>query len=98
MKQPLFVLFVLFVVACSGKTSLTPADTEYVGTTLDLLKTRANFAPAEDSMSIKLSLDSVYRKHHTSAADYQAKTVAFSDDPKRAEVIFGAINDSVSKK
>jgi len=98
MKPALLFLIALLVSSCAGKVSLTPADTEYIITTLDLLKTRANFASAEDSINIKLSLDSVYRKHHTSAADYQAKTVALSDDRKHAEAIFGAINDSINKK
>jgi hypothetical protein len=94
----LFVLPVLFVTACGGKPSLNSAETEYVKTTLDLLRTRANFLPAEDSVSIKRSLDSVYRRHHTSAVEYQAQTVSRSNDPDRTGVIFAAINDSIGKK
>jgi hypothetical protein len=98
MKYFICVLFVLSVVACGGKPTLNDEDTDYVRTTLDLLRTRANFIPTEDSTQIKQSLDSVYRRHHTSAADYKAKTVALADDAKRTEAIFGAINDSISKK
>ena len=86
------------LIGCSDHPSLNTQESEYVRTTLELLKTRANFIPSEDSTHIKLSLDSVYRKHHTSATDYQAKTLALSDDSKLAEAIFGAINDSISKK
>ena len=98
MKRFFLVLIIPFVVACGGKPTLSPSDTDYVRTTLDLLKTRANFAPNEDSTRIKLSLDSAYQRHHSSAADYQAKTLALSDDPQRAEAIFGAINDSIGRK
>jgi hypothetical protein len=98
MKYVLFILLSAFAIGCSDHPSLNDQDTGYVRTTLDLLKTRANFIPTEDSIHIKLSLDSVYRRHHTSAAEYKAQTLSFSDDPKRAEVIFGAINDSISKK
>ncbi len=96
MKRLILVPF--FLVACGGKPTLTPTDTEYVRTTLDLLKTRANFAPVEDSAHIAFSLDSVYRRHHTSASDYKAQTLSFAGDPKRGEVIFNALNDSVGKK
>ncbi len=98
MKQFIFVLSVLFVIACNGKPTLNSTDTEYIRTTLDLLRTRANFLPPEDSMSIKLSLDSVYRRHHTSSAEYQAQTVSLSKDPDRTGVIFAAINDSIGKR
>ena len=98
MKYLICVIFLLSIAACNGKPALNYDDTNYVRTTLDLLKTRANFIPTEDSASIKLSLDSVYRQHHTSAAEYKAQTLAMTDDPKKAEAIFGAINDSVSKK
>ncbi len=94
----ILVLSVLLVISCGGKPSLNDEDTDYVRTTLDLLRTRANFIPTEDSTQIKLSLDSVYRRHHTSAADYKAKTVALANDAKRTEAIFGVINDSISKK
>jgi hypothetical protein len=98
MRYFILVLSVLCVVACGGKPTLNEEDTDYVRTTLDLLRTRANFIPMEDSTSIKLSLDSVYRRHHTSAEAYKTQTVALSDDPKHTEAIFGAINDSISKK
>ncbi len=98
MKYFICIFFVLSVAACSGKSALNDDDTAYIETTLDLLKTRANFIPTEDSMQIKLSLDSVYRRHHTSAANYKAQTLTMTDDPKKAEAIFGAINDSISKK
>lgn len=93
----LFVGSIFFFISCGGKPSLNSDDTEYVRTTLDLLRTRANFTPTEDSTSIKRSLDSVYRRHHTSAADYQAQTLSFSDDHDRVSAIFAAINDSIGK-
>ncbi|HET6399977.1 MAG TPA: hypothetical protein VFH95_01125 [Candidatus Kapabacteria bacterium] len=98
MKKIFFVLAVLFVAACAKKPSLNDADTEYIRTTVDLLKTRANFAVGEDSVHIKYSLDSVYRRHHTSAAEYRTQTVSLATDPKHAEAVFAAISDSISKK
>jgi hypothetical protein len=98
MKLSFCTLFVALLIGCSDHPSLNEHDGDYVRTTLDILKTRANFVPTEDSMQIKLSLDSVYSRHHTSAEDYKAKTIALSDNPKRAEAIFDAINDSISKK
>lgn len=98
MRIALCLLLTAIIMGCSDHPSLNSQDTEYVRTTLDLLRTRANFAPTQDSTSISSSLDSVYRRHHTSAADYQAKTLALSADQKRAEGIFNAINDSIGKK
>jgi hypothetical protein len=98
MKYLLYFLLSALAIGCSDHPSLNDQDTDYVRTTLDLLKTRANFIPTEDSIHIKLSLDSVYHRHRTSAADYKAQTLVLTDDPKKAEVIFGAINDSISKK
>jgi hypothetical protein len=98
MKYLLYFLLLALALGCSDHSSLNDQDTDYVRTTLDLLKTRANFIPTEDSTHIKLSLDSVYRRHHTSAANYKAQTLAFVDDPKKAEAIFGVINDSIGKK
>ncbi|HZK75457.1 MAG TPA: hypothetical protein VFD13_00990 [Candidatus Kapabacteria bacterium] len=71
---------------------------DYIRTTVDLLKTRANFAVAEDSAHVKYSLDSVYNRHHISAAEYRTQTTSLADDPKHAEAVFAAINDSISKK
>jgi hypothetical protein len=98
MKHFFLVQLVFLVCSCSGKPSLNSSDIEYVRTTLDLLHTRAQFIPTEDSVSVERSLDSVYRKHHTSATEYKAQTLSLADEPKRAEVIFNAINDSIGKK
>jgi hypothetical protein len=98
MRIALCLLLTVIIIGCSDHPSLNSQDTEYVRTTLDLLRTRANFVSTQDSASITLSLDSAYRRHHTSAADYQSKTLALSNDPKKAELIFNAINDSIGKK
>ncbi len=98
MKLLPFALLAICLLGCSDHPKLSSQDLDYVQTTVDLLRTRANFIPAQDSLSIKRSLDSIYRKHHTSAAEYQAQTLALSNDPKQAEAIFNAINDSISKK
>lgn len=98
MKKLIFVLFVLCVTSCSGKPSLNSSDMNFIRTTVDLLKTRANFAVAEDSSHVKYSLDSAYRRHHTSAVEYRSQTASLADDPKHAEAVFAAINDSISKK
>ena len=98
MKRSFFVLAVLAVLACNSKPTLSTDDSEYVRTTVDLLKARANFAEGEDSVRMKLSLDSVYQRHHTSASAYQKQTLSLADDPKHAELVFATINDSIAKK
>jgi hypothetical protein len=98
MKRSFFALAVLCIVACTSKPRITNDDIAYIRTTIDLLKTRANFTLAEDSAHFKYSLDSVYRRHHTSAAEYRTQTISLVDDPKHAEAVFAAINDSISKK
>ena len=98
MKRSLFVLAVLFVTACNSKPKLNSDDLAYIQTTVDLLKARANFAVAEDSAHVKYSLDSVYNRHHISASEYRSQTASLADDPKHAEAVFAAINDSISKK
>lgn len=94
----IFVLIILCAASCGGKPSLNSTDTEYVHTTVDLLKARANFAVGEDSVHITRSLDSIYQQHHTSASQYRTQTISLADDPKHAEAVFAAINDSISKK
>ena len=91
------LLLSLIIIGCSGKTSLNDADKEYVRTTLDLLKTRSNFSVQEDSNAVKRSLDSVYKRHHTSAGEYKKETESFSTDRDRTAAIFSAINDSIGK-
>ncbi len=98
MKPLALILIVLFVTACNNKPKLNADDIAYIKTTVDLLKTRANFAAGEDSTLVKLSLDSVYRRHHTSAPEYRTQTVSLANDLQHAEAVFAAINDSISKK
>ncbi len=98
MKWAPLVLAVLAVIGCTKKPSLTSEDAAYIQTTVELLRARANFAPNEDSLLIKFSLDSVYRRDHTSAAEYQKQSAALAEDPKHAAAVFDAINDSIAKK
>lgn len=98
MKRAFLVLAVLCVPGCSKKTSLTAEDTAYIRTTMELLRARASFTPNEDSSQLKFSLDSVYRRDHTSAAEYQKQSAALANNPKHAAMVFDAINDSISKK
>ena len=98
MKRFFLVLLATFAYGCVSKPSVNEEDIEYIQTTMDLLKARANFAVEEDSIHLKLSLDSVYQRHHTSAQAYQKQTISLADDPKHAEIVFTAINDSIAKK
>ncbi len=98
MKTKAWLMVALFVLGCSQKPSVRSEDIAYVQTTVDLLRTRANFAPQMDSAQIQFSLDSVYRRHHTSASEYQQQSAALASDPKNAVVVFAAISDSISKK
>ena len=98
MKIFVSVLIVLSVLACKGKPTLTDDDREYVRTTIDLMRTRANFGPDTVSLHTTLSLDSVYKRHHTTRGAYIQQSATLADDPKHAELVFTAINDSVGSK
>ena len=98
MNRVIVVVATLSIIGCAKKPSVTSEDVPFIQTTVDLLRTRANFGPNEDSAHITFSLDSVYRRHHTSAAEYQKQSSALADDPKHAGVVFDAINDSIAKK
>ena len=91
----LLVLCLLVVVSCKGKPTLNDDDKQYINTTLDLLRTRANLQPQFDSARIMTALDSVYRLHHTTRGDYKKETIALAEDTKHAELVFNAINDSI---
>jgi hypothetical protein len=95
MKQTLLLLTILLVASCKGKPAIDDDDKEYIRTTIDLLRTRAHFGPQTDSAHIVMSLDSVYRRHHTTRDAYTKETSALAGDPKHAELVFNAINDSV---
>jgi hypothetical protein len=88
----------IVVIGCSKRGGLSSDDAGYVSTTLDLMRTRANIKPGMDSAVVKSMLDTVYRRHHTSRADYLAQTSAFGGDPKHAEAVYNAIKDSVGIK
>ncbi len=98
MKRLTLVLIAFLATACNSKPKLNSDDIAYIQTTVDLLKARANFAVGEDSAHINFSLDSVYRRHHTSGAEYRTQTVSLADNPKHAKAVFAAISDSISKK
>jgi len=92
------LLFSIVAIGCSKKGGLSSEDAGYVNTTLDLMRTRANVKPGMDSAVVKSMLDTVYRRHHTSRAEYLAQTSALGDDPKHAEAVYNAIKDSVGIK
>jgi hypothetical protein len=98
MSRVLLVLLALSIVSCKGKPSLDSDDKEYIRTSVDLLRTRAHFGSQTDSAHIVMSLDSVYKRHHTTREAYTKETTALADDPKHAVLIFNAINDSVGSK
>ena len=92
------ICMTLYIGCKSNKNGLTSEEISYVRTTLDLMRTRANIKPGMDSILIKSMLDTVYRRHHTSRSDYLNRTGHLGDDPKRAEVVYNAIKDSVGVK
>jgi hypothetical protein len=98
MKRSLFVLLVFIVLSCKGKPSLSDDDKAYIRTTIDLMRTRANFGPNTDSLHVLQSLDSVYKRHHTSRGAYIQESASLADDPKHAELVLTTINDSVGSK
>jgi hypothetical protein len=98
MKITLLVCIILSLLSCKGKPSLSTDDADYVHTTLDLMRVRARIAPGTDSTRVKSMLDSAYRRHHTSREAYLKYTGQIGEDPKRAETIYNAINDSIGTK
>ena len=91
----ILILCILVVVSCKAKPTIDDDDKQYINTTLDLLRTRANLQPQFDSVRIMSALDSVYHRHHTTRDDYKKETIALAEDTKHAELVFNAINDSV---
>ena len=99
MKHLIFgVLSLCVVTGCTKSNGLSSDDTEYIRTTLDLLRTRANIKPGMDSNTVKLMLDTLYKRHHTSRVDYLTQTTALGNDPKHIEAVYNAIKDSVGIK
>ena len=98
MKHIPLLLLILLMFSCKGKPSLSDDDKAYVHTTLDLVRTRAKMKPELDSATVKLILDSAYRRHHTTGVEYLKYTAALADDPKLAELVYNSINDSVGVK
>ncbi len=98
MKHIPTLLLILLMLSCKGKPSLSDDDKAYVHTTLDLMRTRAKMKPRLDSSTVKLKLDSTYARHHTTAAAYLKYTASLADEPKLAEMVYNAINDSVGAK
>ncbi|HEY3873983.1 MAG TPA: hypothetical protein VGM92_00770 [Candidatus Kapabacteria bacterium] len=97
MKYTFFFVLIFASISCGGKTSLSSTDQDYVNITLDLLRTRAAFAPGIDSIRIMRSLDSVYTRHHTTLVEYKKESSALSEDRDRTAAVFNAINDSIGK-
>jgi hypothetical protein len=87
-------LIILFFFGCSKSEKLTEDEQRYVALTISLAKARAQ---ATDSLSLWRKLDSVYKKHESSENDYKSTTTSLSEIPGRADIIFRAINDSLSK-
>ena len=98
MRLALLVIFAAAILGCSNKTGLSSSDVDYVHTTLDLMRTRTMVKPGTDSNLVKSMLDIIYRRHHTSRADYLKQTEQLGDDPKHAEAVYNAIKDSVGMK
>jgi hypothetical protein len=98
MRIILCALCAICIFSCKGKPSITSDDKEYIRTTIDLMRTRANFSAQIDSVHATASLDSVYRRHHTTRDAYTKQSGALASDPKHAALVFNAINDSVGSK
>jgi hypothetical protein len=94
----LLSIFAAAILGCSNKAGLSSNDVDYVQTTFDLMRTRTMIKPGMDSLRVKSMLDTVYRRHHTSRADYLKQTGELGGDPKRAEAVYNAIKDSVGMK
>lgn len=94
MKKSLLTLCMIAAISCSKKPSLSSEDVEYVRTSVDLMRIRASMAPGTDSATVKYKVDSVCHVHHTTRGGYLTYTKEIGSDPKRADMIYNAINDS----
>jgi hypothetical protein len=85
----------LLFLGCGGKSDkLTPDEIQYVALTMSLAKVRS---VSNDSLTLNRKLDSVYKKYETSEQDYKTTTNSLAETPARADIIYRAINDSLSK-
>ena len=98
MKRIICLSIILSVCACQSKPSLSNDDKSYIHTTLDLMRVRAKMKPELDSVTVKLILDTAYRRHNTTREAYLKQTSALADNPKVAELVYNAINDSTGAK
>jgi len=79
---------------CGKSEKLSPDEIQYVNLTISLAKARS---VSNDSPTLNRKLDSVYKKYKISESDYKTAMNSLAETPDRADILFRAINDSLSK-
>jgi hypothetical protein len=94
MRSKYFLLIVLLFGGCGKSDKLSPDEIQYVAITMSLAKARSQ---SNDSLTLNRKLDSVYERYQTTESEYKAAMNGLAEKPDRADIIFRAINDSLSK-
>ncbi len=95
MRSNFFFSLMLLVSFGCGKPELLSVDEQqYVLLTVTLTNVRAQ---TPDSLQLNRRLDSTFKVYRITKQQYQDKTEALANTPDRSEMIFRAINDSLSK-
>ncbi|HET9136789.1 MAG TPA: DUF4296 domain-containing protein [Candidatus Kapabacteria bacterium] len=94
MRSKVILFTALVVVGCGKSDKLSPDEIQYVAITMSLAKARSQ---SNDSLTLNRKFDSVYKKYQTTESEYKASMNGLADKPDRADIIFRAINDSLSK-
>lgn len=95
MRSKVFIAVILLTFLGCGKPELLGVEEQqYVLLTVSLTNMRAQ---TSDSLQLNQRLDSTFKAFGMSKKQYQDQSEALANTPDRAELIFRAINDSMSK-
>ncbi len=89
-----FVIILVVSVGCGKPELLSVDEQQYVLLTVSLTNMRAQ---TPDSLQLNQRLDSTFKAFGMSKKQYQDQSEALVNTPDRSELIFRAINDSLSK-
>ncbi|GEM_PF-4801843 len=101
-KTALFLLLAVATIGCKNNSAMQSEDAKYVNTAVDLIRTRATISASKDTLRmdsthVLSALDSVYKRHATTRQQFIDWTLRLSEDPKKANAFFDAVNDSIKK-
>lgn len=90
----LIAITLIILVGCGKPEQLSVDEQQYVLLTVSLTNMRAQ---TPDSLKLNQRLDSTFKAFGMSKKQYQDQSEALVNTPDRSELIFRAINDSLSK-